>query len=353
VGLVGRNGAGKSTLLKILSRITTPSHGRVELYGRVGSLLEVGTGFHHELSGRENIFLNGSILGMKRADVRKQFDAIVDFAGVGPFLDTPVKRYSSGMYVRLAFAVAAHLQPDILIVDEVLAVGDAPFQQKCLGKMREVSQGGRTVLFVSHNLGTVQSLCRSAVWLQAGKVEQSGDARSVTEAYLRSTTGTAGTTTNLDAIRDRPGSGGVRLLQVEVNHGQTVRHGEPFTLRLHYRIERTSEDVSFGYGISDPGGVRILSVDTDHTDARRTLEAGATGTVTLTVPQLLIHPGTYLLDLDCRSGPSHSLEYLPAVTTVEVLPGPNTPAFIARGRGGIQLPAQVDWPASSHSASER
>src|SRR5579859_915879 len=159
VGVIGRNGAGKSTLLKLLSRITEPTEGVIDLYGRVGSLLEVGTGFHPELTGRENIFLNGAILGMRRSEIRRQFDAIVDFAEVEKFLDTPVKRYSSGMYVRLAFAVAAHLDPEILIVDEVLAVGDAQFQNKCLGKMGEVARSGRTVLFVSHNMAAIRQLC--------------------------------------------------------------------------------------------------------------------------------------------------------------------------------------------------
>jgi lipopolysaccharide transport system ATP-binding protein len=184
VGVIGRNGAGKSTLLKILSRITEPSEGRVVLGGRAASLLEVGTGFHPELTGRENIYLNGAILGMTRAEIRRNFDSIVDFAEVAQFLDTPVKRYSSGMYVRLAFAVAAHLQPDILVVDEVLAVGDAEFQKKSLGKMHEVSRGGRTVLFVSHNMAAVQALCRSAVWLDRGRVAATGPTADVIGKYL-------------------------------------------------------------------------------------------------------------------------------------------------------------------------
>ena len=177
LGIIGRNGAGKSTLLKILSRITEPSEGRVTLRGRVASLLEVGTGFHPELSGRENIFLNGAILGMTKAEIRKKFDEIVSFAEVEKFLDTPVKRYSTGMYVRLAFAVAAHLEPEILVVDEVLAVGDAEFQKKCLGKMEEVSKGGRTVLFVSHNMAAVAGLCKSCVWLANGQLGRQGKQR--------------------------------------------------------------------------------------------------------------------------------------------------------------------------------
>ena len=184
VGIIGRNGAGKSTLLKILSRITEPTEGRLTLHGRVASLLEVGTGFHPELTGRENIFLNGAILGMTRAEIIRKFDDIVSFAGVDRFLDTPVKRYSSGMYVRLAFAVAAHLEPEILIVDEVLAVGDAEFQKKCLGKMHEVSRGGRTVLFVSHNMSAIQTLCDRAVWLDQGQVRADGDVNDCINSYL-------------------------------------------------------------------------------------------------------------------------------------------------------------------------
>src|SRR5438309_4469643 len=171
VGIIGRNGAGKSTLLKILNRITEPTSGGADIYGRVGALLEVGTGFHPELTGRENVFLNGAILGMSRAEIRKKFDEIVAFAEIEQFLDTPVKRYSSGMYVRLAFAVAAHLDPEILLVDEVLAVGDAEFQKKCLGKIEEVAQGGRTVLFVSHNLNAVEQLCHAALLLEGGRVQ--------------------------------------------------------------------------------------------------------------------------------------------------------------------------------------
>lgn len=185
VGIIGRNGAGKSTLLKVLSRITEPTSGKITIRGRVSSLLEVGTGFHPELTGRENIFLNGAILGMSKVDIRKKFDAIVDFSEVEKFLDTPVKRYSSGMYVRLAFAVAAHLEPDILIVDEVLAVGDAQFQKKCLGKMQDVGQEGRTVLFVSHNMVALKSICDKAIWLGDGKVVESGNAEEVVSKYLQ------------------------------------------------------------------------------------------------------------------------------------------------------------------------
>lgn len=186
VGVVGRNGAGKSTLLKVLSQITRPTKGKVEITGRIASLLEVGTGFHPELTGRENIFLNGTILGMSRKEVKAKFDEIVEFSGIQKFIDTPVKHYSSGMYVRLAFAVAAHLEPEILIIDEVLAVGDAEFQEKCLGKMKDVSSQGRTVLFVSHNMAAVQSLCKTGIFLQNGELKAHGPIEQIIDSYLAS-----------------------------------------------------------------------------------------------------------------------------------------------------------------------
>jgi lipopolysaccharide transport system ATP-binding protein len=237
VGIIGRNGAGKTTLLKILSRITEPTEGRVVVRGRVGSLLEVGTGFHPELTGRENIYLNGAILGMRRAEIEHKFDEIVAFAEIEKFLDTPVKRYSSGMYVRLAFAVAAHLEPEILLVDEVLAVGDAAFQKKCLGKMEEVSYGGRTVLFVSHNMAAVQSLCERAIWLHEGKPEMDGPARQIVSAYLRA----SGMNQN---SRERswgssataPGNDKIRLRSVRVR----PENGSPLdllTMQTPLRIE--------------------------------------------------------------------------------------------------------------------
>jgi lipopolysaccharide transport system ATP-binding protein len=215
VGIVGRNGAGKSTLLKILSRITKPTEGWARVRGRVGSLLEVGTGFHPELTGRENVYLNGAILGMRKIEIERKFDEIVAFAEVERFLDTPVKRYSTGMYVRLAFAVAAHLEPEILLVDEVLAVGDAGFQKKCLGKMGDVAKEGRTILFVSHNMTAVQSLCGRAVWLDGGRVVQQGDARIIVTEYLQ----TAAESCFERVWPDRdtaPGNDGVRIHSARV-----------------------------------------------------------------------------------------------------------------------------------------
>ncbi len=216
VGIIGRNGAGKSTLLKILSRITEPTKGRIDLYGRVGSLLEVGTGFHPELTGRENIYLNGAILGMQKREIARQFDAIVDFSGTSQFLDTPVKRYSSGMYVRLAFAVAAHLNPEILIVDEVLAVGDAEFQKKCLGKMQDVAESGRTVLFVSHNMQSIALLCNKGLFMQNGRIAYSGAVETAIGYYLASFLSPAAEIGEVvEEVERRPGSGEYRFTLVE------------------------------------------------------------------------------------------------------------------------------------------
>ena len=215
VGVIGRNGAGKSTLLKVLSRITEPTIGRVQLYGRVGSLLEVGTGFHPELTGRENIYLNGAILGMRKGEIEKKFDEIVSFAEIEQFIDTAVKRYSSGMYLRLAFAVAAHMEPEILVVDEVLAVGDLQFQKKCLGKMQDVSKTGRTILFVSHDMSAITKLCSKAILLNQGEIVTQGSAVDVVSSYLDSALGASGTV-NWDDPERRPGTGGFQLVSVSL-----------------------------------------------------------------------------------------------------------------------------------------
>lgn len=215
VGIVGHNGAGKSTLLKILSKITEPTTGSVRIQGRVASLLEVGTGFHPELTGRENIYLNGSILGMKREEIRKAFDEIVDFGGIEKFLDTPVKRYSSGMYVRLGFAIAAHLDPEIMIIDEVLAVGDAEFQKKCLGKMRDVSASGRTILFVSHNLTAVQALCNKTYYFEKGQLIEQGETNHVIASYL-SKVSKARLVRSWDTPEEAPGNDQVRIRRIEL-----------------------------------------------------------------------------------------------------------------------------------------
>jgi lipopolysaccharide transport system ATP-binding protein len=246
VGIIGPNGAGKSTLLKILSRITEPTFGRIRIKGRVASLLEVGTGFHPELTGRENIFLNGAILGMTRIEIKQKFDEIVAFADIEKFLDTPVKRYSSGMYVRLAFAVAAHLDPEIMLVDEVLAVGDAAFQQRCLAKMGTISKNGRTVLFVSHNMAAVSALCAKGVLIDNGSVAASGPTQSVIHAYLNRTRDNAGMP--VSQRKDRKGDGRVRFKNVSILNErlevvETVVSGQNVAISLEYDI-RDSETVS-------------------------------------------------------------------------------------------------------------
>jgi len=266
LGVIGRNGAGKSTLLKILSRITEPTEGRVTIKGRVASLLEIGTGFHPELTGRENIYLNGAILGMSRAEIKRKFDEIVDFAGVEKFLDTPVKRYSSGMYVRLAFAVAAHLEPEILLVDEVLAVGDAEFQKKCLGKMGEVAQEGRTVFFVSHNLVAIGRLCQRAILLSSGTIMSDGDVATVVNKYLaESKYSTERGEVDLVNYRNRYGSGelkviSARLLDHNGNTSAVLHRMMPATIEFTI-AGRVPARLNLSAVCMTAEGLRILHMD--------------------------------------------------------------------------------------------
>jgi len=306
VGIIGRNGAGKSTLLKLLSRITTPTEGRAEIRGRVGSLLEVGTGFHPELTGRDNIYLNGAILGMKRAEITRHFDEIVDFSGVEKFIDTPVKRYSSGMYVRLAFAVAAYMQTEILIVDEVLAVGDTQFQKKCLGKMGDVAREGRTVLMVSHNMAAIQSLCGRIILLEAGRTVRDGDPEEVSRHYL--------------ASFDKERNSSV----VDLRSPAITREGKnPFFSRLQLKngtgdlttayvpgddliIELTVDppfpvsNPLFSIGIDDMMGRRVFTVRTDFSDFHLPLLDRGT-IVACSVPGLCLTPGRYAIHIVIRT----------------------------------------------------
>jgi len=253
VGIIGRNGAGKSTLLKVLSRIVSPTTGRIEIFGRVASLLEVGTGFHPELSGRENIFLNGSILGMSKTEIQKKFDEIVAFAEVEKFLDTPVKRYSSGMYVRLAFAVAAHLEPEILIVDEVLAVGDAAFQRKCLGKMNDVASEGRTVLFVSHNMEAVQKLCNKGILLQKGNLIMDGPMNSVVEKYLE-VHASHNSSFEIELPKNVADvSAYAYKLHIEDENANAISEiplGKPWQVRVFFKVNKTTSHFVIALGIS-------------------------------------------------------------------------------------------------------
>jgi len=269
VGIIGRNGSGKSTLLKILSRITAPTEGYAEVHGRAGSLLEVGTGFHPELTGRENIYLNGAVLGMKRDEIKRKFDEIVAFAEIEKFLDTPVKRYSSGMYVRLAFSVAAHLDPDILLVDEVLAVGDAQFQKKCLGKMGEVTKGGRTVLFVSHNMAAVRNLCQRCLLLEEGTMAVSGDTVSVIAKYNEGINNKRGVP--VSERLDRGGTGEascvrVSFLDASKNEVPSLYSGQPCHIQLDFESQRMDlNNIKVGIGIDTVEGSRVLTLYSDFT----------------------------------------------------------------------------------------
>ncbi|HTX70914.1 MAG TPA: ABC transporter ATP-binding protein [Thermoleophilia bacterium] len=267
LGLIGGNGAGKSTLLKLLSRITEPTEGVIELRGRVGSLLEVGTGFHPELTGRENIYLNGAILGMTKVEIDRRFDEIVEFSEISRFLDTPVKRYSSGMYVRLAFAVAAHLEPEVLVVDEVLAVGDAAFQRKCLGRMEDVAESGRTVIFVSHNMQAVRSLCTRVVQLAEGRVVDSGSPTRVVDRYLKLQAGANGVV--VWEGDDRPGDedarlAAVRILGSDLQPTPVVVSSQPFRVQMDVDLERVPEGLTIGFDLQLADGTVVFrSYQTD------------------------------------------------------------------------------------------
>jgi lipopolysaccharide transport system ATP-binding protein len=279
VGLIGHNGAGKSTLLKILSRITAPTAGRVEMRGRISSLLEVGTGFHPELTGRENVFLNGAILGMTKAEIRCKFDAIVDFAEIAQFIDTPVKRYSSGMYVRLAFAVAAHLEPEILVIDEVLAVGDAAFQKKCLGKMGDVAKLGRTILFVSHNMAAVRSLCGRAVWLDGGRIRQDDNSGDVVDHYLCESASGRDDLDVRQAIASLPHDPVFRLRSIAVRQegreGTNVVTGKPIEILIDYEVFRGTDGLHVYFEVRDQDGLLLFeSLHNGQVEGLPRVEAG-------------------------------------------------------------------------------
>jgi lipopolysaccharide transport system ATP-binding protein len=318
MGIIGRNGAGKSTLLKILSRITEPTEGSADIYGRVGSLLEVGTGFHPELTGRENIYLNGAILGMNKNEIKKKLDDIVEFAEIGQFIDTPVKHYSSGMYVRLAFSISAHLEPEILLVDEVLAVGDVAFQQKCLGKMDGVAQEGRTVLFVSHNMGLMQTLCKSGILLQEGVIQASGTIEETVDTYLRTLEKVK--TQDLATRTDRKGKGKTRLIGVEViNDSKSVstilKTGEPARFIFHI-----SNKVPYSYcnfSIINHIGQLVTSFKSKHRapNDRYSSENGLQ--FICEVDELLLMPGRYRMDVSIV-GDNHLQDFIEAATVFDV-----------------------------------
>ena len=314
VGFVGRNGAGKSTLLKILSRITEPTSGRVEMFGRVGSLLEVGTGFHAELTGRENIYLSGAILGMKRGEINNKFDEIVAFSEIEKFIDTPVKRYSSGMYVRLAFAVAAHLEPEILIVDEVLAVGDASFQRKCLGKMGDVAKEGRTVLFVSHNTLAVQRLCERAIWLESGQVKEDASCGDVVETYLRKVQ----VNDDVEKVTSRDGNFVITKVTTRGQNGQEKKNfftGEDLRIELDYECTRNFPGAFLVIGIANREG--SLFAANMCLDGCRITVLGERGKLSVTFKELPLAPQQqYSIQIGGRASnnqtPLFKPSYIPA-----------------------------------------
>jgi lipopolysaccharide transport system ATP-binding protein len=300
VGLIGRNGAGKSTLLKILSRITEPTTGFAKINGRVGALLEVGTGFHPELTGRENIYLNGAILGMKRAEIVRHFDEIVAFSEVEKFIDTPVKRYSSGMHLRLAFAVAAHLEPEILFVDEVLAVGDAAFQKKCLGKMDNVAKQGRTVLFVSHNMGAVSGLCSRGIWVDRGQIAEDGPVNKVVSRYLNdSNQGFSHFAPGRDLVRAELRIVSVRILDESHHPTIEVRADKPLTIRIDYFAPKRIARPSFWIKIvSQHGGCFVASM---LLDGRRPDYIEGEGSLCCTFDSICLTPRSYTVRLGVRA----------------------------------------------------
>jgi lipopolysaccharide transport system ATP-binding protein len=301
LGIVGRNGAGKSTLLKILSRITAPTRGEIRLRGRVASLLEVGTGFHPELTGRENVFLSGAVLGMSRAEIRESFDAIVAFAEVEQFLDTPVKRYSSGMYVRLAFAVAAHLRPEILVIDEVLAVGDAAFQKRCLGKMHDVAAGGRTVLFVSHNMAAVTRLCSRALLLKQGRIVADGRADAIVSEYIRGGAGDTPISVDFEALGKRPGTEHVRLLGARVRsagmESALVDIRRAVYVEIDYEVLQQRLPIQPNFQVNNEEGVSVFVANDSYAAANLVPRPAGRYRATAEIPGNLLSEGMFSLDI--------------------------------------------------------
>ena len=340
VGIIGRNGAGKSTLLKILSRITEPTKGRTEIYGRVGSLLEVGTGFHPELSGRENIYLNGAILGMTRLEINRKFDEIVDFSGVEKFLETPVKRYSSGMYVRLAFAVAAHLEPEVLVVDEVLAVGDIAFQRKCMGKMSDVANEGRTVLFVSHNMGAIQTLCTRGVFLRQGTVWVDADITEAVSAYLKTLEEME--QKSIAERTERRGKGNIRLIDVKISTGDGNPVATPVTghpIHFTFYVSETRPGVTCEFTIYDNNGQPVVNFNSIRQSSNDVHDPKIGAKFVCKLDELMLVPGRYRINVGIKY--NHELEdHLEAAVFFDVEQGqlfgrPGLGSEASSGRYGV------------------
>ena len=313
VGIIGLNGAGKSTLLKILSRITAPTRGRADVYGRVGSLLEVGTGFHPELTGRENIYLNGAILGMRKAEIDRKFDEIVGFAEVEKFLDTPVKRYSSGMYVRLAFGVAAHLETEVLLVDEVLAVGDAQFQKKCFQKMRDIGVQGRTILFVSHNMSAVRSICKQALIVEKGRVVARGEIDETVDRYLSQHSSVQG---SCDAVETNTFS--VTAVEVKSATGPVIKTFDPVQVKVRFIPKSEIRDPGLYVSILTMDSRRLTGLDLKDFITTAPLPAGEAAELGFTIESLPLLPGTYLLEIHLKDMAKRLIEIVPQTFNFEV-----------------------------------
>ncbi|MCB0255128.1 MAG: ABC transporter ATP-binding protein, partial [Anaerolineae bacterium] len=350
VGIIGRNGAGKSTLLKILCQITEPTRGRAEIHGRVGSLLEVGTGFHPELTGRENIFMNGAILGMRRSEVVRKFDEIVAFAEIERFLDTPVKRYSSGMYVRLAFAVAAHLEPEILLVDEVLAVGDAQFQRKCLGKMGDVSREGRTVLFVSHNMTAVQGLCQRGIWIASGSVQSSGPVTDVVAHYLGSQASGI-LRQEWDDRATAPGNEKVRLHLAQISRdtdhldasvGREINVHTSILLTFEFWNLRPDTHLNLSLNLFTSEGIRVFN-------SASPAQMYACGLIrgTCRVPGDLLNDGLYRVEIMIVEDEARVIYYHPDVLVFEVADTERETSYHGKWQGIVR--PKILWTIESRS----
>lgn len=313
VGIIGLNGAGKSTLLKVLSRITTPTRGRAHVYGRIGSLLEVGTGFHPELTGRENIYLNGAILGMRKSEIDRKFDEIVAFAEVEKFLDTPVKRYSSGMYVRLAFGVAAHLETEVLLVDEVLAVGDAQFQKKCFEKMRDIGIQGRTILFVSHNMSAVRSICKQALIIEKGRVVAQGAIDETIDQYLSqiSSLQEAGETVETNTFS-------VTAVEMTSASGPVIKTFDPVQVRVRFTPKSDIKDPGLYVSILTMDARRLTGLDLKDFVTSEPLAAGKTAELGFTIDSLPLLPGTYQLEIHLKDMSRRLIEFVPRTFRFEV-----------------------------------
>jgi len=347
LGIIGRNGAGKSTLLKILSRITKPTIGHADIYGRVGSLLEVGTGFHPELTGRENIFLNGAVLGMSRRDIQARFDEIVAFAEVEQFLDTPVKRYSSGMYMRLAFAVAAHMEPEVLVVDEVLAVGDAAFQKKCLGKMSEVAKGGRTVLFVSHNMSAILTLCKRGILLEKGGIVLDSDSNQAVAQYLN--------TEELSSVVERPIYDSTKKLHIYhatlLNHGKVTNSfatSETLTLQIKCRVSQRIREAQIAFDFATGSGEYLFSsTHQDFTGEKGELTPGD-HVFECEIPLQMFRQGQYRIGIASSVPNVEMLDFIEQPLVFEIVDDSSPMFKLGQERKGIIVP-MLQWQISKAS----